>query len=116
LKLDIDNKSGKVKLMMFEDGTHKQLWKLVKEFKNIAETYELWAQDNDTRNIYSSFRRCLGGAARDMWDQINIIDDEEERRNELTFENHLWKLTIENIGLDACRKQKEYLKKTLKPE
>ncbi len=61
--------------------------------------------------MYRSFRQCLDGTARDLWDQINIINEEEEKRDELTFENYLWELTIEIVGLDAYRNQKEYLKR-----
>jgi hypothetical protein len=83
----------------------------------MIETYALWEQENGAgvRFIYRSFRRCLGGAARDLWDQINIIAEEEER-DELTFEDHLWELTQELIGYDAYRIQKEYLKRMAKPE
>jgi hypothetical protein len=63
------------------------------------------------KTMYRSFRQCLDGTARDLWDQINIINEEEEKRDELTFENYLWELTIEIVGLDAYRNQKEYLKR-----
>jgi hypothetical protein len=85
LELDIDNKSDKVKLTMFEDGTDEQFLKLVKEFKNMTD-YELWEQDNGAKAIYRL--PSMGGAARDLWDQVNIIDEEEEMRDEITFENH----------------------------
>jgi hypothetical protein len=116
LKLDIDERSEKVKLPVFEDGSDEQFFKLVKEFQNMTSTYELWEQDNGTRTVYRSFRRCLGGSARDLWDQVIENEEEEMVRDELTFENHLWELTKEIVGLDAYRNQKEYLKRTGKPD
>jgi hypothetical protein len=35
---------------------------------------------------------------------VNVIDDEEER-DELTFEEHLWNFTEEIIGVDAYRNE-----------
>ncbi len=46
---------------------------------------------------------------------MNVTDDEEER-DELMFEEHLWNFTEEIMGVDAYRNQKEYFKKTQKPE
>ncbi len=60
LKLDIDERSEKVKLPVFEDGSDEQFLKLVKEFKNMTDTYELWEQDNGARTVYRSFHHCLG--------------------------------------------------------
>jgi hypothetical protein len=92
LKLDIDERSEKVKLPVFEDGSDEQFLKLVKEFQNMTDTYDLWEQDNGARTVYRSFRRCLGGSARDLWDQVIEVEEEEMVRDELTFDNHLWEL------------------------
>jgi hypothetical protein len=54
---------------------------------------------------YRSFCWCLGGAARDLWDQVIMIDKEEEMRDEITFENHLRELTREMVGLDNLSKE-----------
>jgi hypothetical protein len=70
----------------------KQLLKPLKEFWNMVETYELWEKQNGAQLIYQSFWQCLGGSARDIWDQVNVIDNEEER-DELMFEEHLWSFT-----------------------
>jgi hypothetical protein len=96
---------------MFEDGTDEKNLKLVKDFKNMTKTSELWEQDNGAKTIYCSFHRCLSGATRDHWDQIHIINEEEETKDQPTFQNNLWELTKEIVGLDACRNQKEFLKK-----
>lgn len=75
LKLEINKSFEKVKLPVFEDGTDEQFLKLVREFRNMIETYALWEQETGVgvRIIYRSFRRCLSGAARDLWDQTNVI-------------------------------------------
>jgi hypothetical protein len=44
-----------------------------------------------------------------------VLEDDEER-DELTFENHLKELTSTILGEDALRYQKDYLKSTPKPE
>jgi hypothetical protein len=115
LKLEINETVEKVKLVIFEDGNDEQFLKLIKEFRNMLETYELWNQENGVKATYRNFCRCLSGTARDLWDQINIIE-EDEARDELTFENHQWELTQEIIGFDAYHNQKEYLKGMAKPD
>jgi len=79
----------------------------------MIETYGIWDEENTARTIYRNFRRCLAGAARDLWDQVI---EEEEERDELTFEEHLNELTSAILGQDALRYQKDYLKNTPKPE
>jgi hypothetical protein len=67
--------------------------------------------------VYQNFKRCLAGAARDLWDQINVIEEEEEEvRDKLTFDNHLKELTSAILGDDALRNQKDYLKNTPEPD
>jgi hypothetical protein len=54
--------------------------------------------------------------ARDLWDQINVIEEEEEVRDELTFNNHLKEGTSAFLEDHALRNQKDYLKSTPKPD
>jgi hypothetical protein len=61
-------------------------------------------------------QRCLAGAARDPWDQINVLEEEDEVRDELIFDNHLKELTSAILGDDGLRNQKDYLKDTPKPD
>jgi hypothetical protein len=100
LKYEVDDASEKVKLPIFEDGTDEQFLKLVKEFSNMITTYELWNKPYGNLLVYRSFRRCLARYARDLWDQVNVIDDKEER-DELTIDTHLKEFTLEVIGEDA---------------
>jgi hypothetical protein len=112
---DLDGAVDKTKLNIYEDGTDEEFLKLLKEFHNYVSTYEIWNDEHASHTIYKSFRRCLAGAARDLWDQINVLDDEEER-DELSFEIHIRELTSAILGDDAYMNQKDYLKTTLKPE
>jgi hypothetical protein len=114
LKFKINGKEEKVQLTMFDEGPDKQFLKLVKEFKNLIETYDLWNGQEGAALVYRYFRRCITGSARDLWDRI--CEEEEEEQDELTFEAHLFELTSEILGADACQLQKDYLKKTRKPE
>jgi hypothetical protein len=114
LKFEINGKEEKVQLTVFEEGPDKQFLKLIKEFKNLIDTYDLWNAQEGAALIYRYFRRCITVSARDLWDRIS--EEEGEERDELTFETHLWELTSEILGADACQLQKDYLKKTHKPD
>ena len=88
---------------------------MTKEFQNYLETFEIWENENAARIVYRNFRRCISGATKDLWDQINTINEDEER-DELTFSSHMAKLTRAVLGVDAFDNQIEYLKETPKPE
>jgi hypothetical protein len=89
---------------------------MIKEFQNYVNTYSIWDEENTARTVYRNFRWCLAGAARDLWDQINELEDEDEVRDELGLDNHLQELTSAILGEDALRNQKDYLKNTPKPD
>jgi hypothetical protein len=112
----MDGTTEKTKLSVYEDGSDESFLKMVKEFQNYVNTYGIWDGDNAASTVYRNFRRCLAGSARDLWDQINVLEDEEDERDELTFDDHLKELTTAILGEDALRNQKDYLKCTLKPE
>jgi hypothetical protein len=114
-KYNVDGSVEKTKMNVYEDGNDEEYLKLIKEFQNYIDTYGIWDEENAARTIYRNFRRCLAGAARDLWDQVNVLEEDEER-DELTFENHLKELTSTVLGEDALRYQKDYLKSTPKPE
>jgi hypothetical protein len=102
-------------MSVYEDDNDEEYLKLIKGFQNYIETYRIWDEENAAHTIYRNFGRCLAGAARDLWDQVNVLEEDEER-DELTFENHLEELTSTILGEDALRNQKDYLKSTPKPE
>ena len=76
----IDGVVDKTKFSIFEDGYDEDYLKLIKEFQNYIDTYEIWNDEHAAYIVYKNFRRCLAGAARDLWDQIIVQenDDEEE--------------------------------------
>jgi hypothetical protein len=115
-KYNIDGATEKTKLSVYEDGSDERFLKAIKEFQNYIDTYEIWDDNNAAQTVYQNFRRCLAGSARDLWDQINVLEDEEAERDELTFDSHLKELTSVILGEDAQRNQKDYLKYTPKPE
>lgn len=110
----VDGIVEKTTLSIYEDGSDEMYLKMIKEFQNYTETYDIW--DQATPHCVPNFRRCLAGAARDLWDQINVLEDENGVRDELTFDDHLQELTGAILGDDALRNQKDYLKNTPKPD
>jgi len=116
LKNTVDGIVEKTKLSIYEDGSDEAYLKMIKEFRNYVNTYSIWDEENAARTVYCNFRRCLAGAARDLWDQINESEDEEDARDELSFDEHLQELTSAILGDDALRNQKNYLKNTPKPD
>jgi len=105
----IDGSVDKTKLNIFEDGNDKEFLKLVKEFQNYIDTYEMWNDEHAAYIVYKNFRRCLSGAARDLWDHINVLENADEERDELTFQTNVTELTSAILGDDALRNQKDYL-------
>jgi hypothetical protein len=77
-KYNVDGAVEETKLSIYEDGSDEVFLKMIKEFQNNLDTYELWNDDNAARTVHRHFRRCLAGAARDLWDQINVLESEED--------------------------------------
>jgi len=73
------------------------------------------SESDTTHTVYKNFHRCLAGAARDHWDLINIID-EDEVRDDITFQFHIHEFTTAILGSDAFRNQKDWWKSTPKPD
>ena len=73
---------------------------MVKEFQNYLETFKIWDNENAVCIVYRNLRRCISGATKDLWDQINTVSEDEER-DELTFSSHMAKLTRAVLGVDA---------------
>jgi len=104
-KFTVDGTVEKTKLSVYEDGRNKAFLKEMKEFLNYVETYGIWDEENAARTVFQNFRRCLAGAARDLWDRINVIEEDDEVRDELTFDNHFKELTSAILGDDALKNQ-----------
>jgi len=88
---------------------------MIKEFQHYLETFEVWDNANAARIVYQNFRRCLSGATKDLWDELNTIAEDEER-DELTFNEHVEQLTSAVLGVEAFENQKNYLKFTSKTD
>jgi len=115
-KFTVDGTVEKTKLSVYEDGSDEVYFKMMKRFSNYVKSYGIWDEENTACAVYWNFRRCLAGVARDLWDQINVIEEEEEVRDELTFNNHLKEGTSAFLEDHALRNQKDYLKSTPKPD
>jgi hypothetical protein len=105
----------KTKFNIFEDGNDEDYLKLIKEFQNYIDTYEIWNDEHAAYIVYKNFRRCLAGAARDLWDQIIVRENDDDERDKLTFSKHAMALTRAVIGDDALQNQKDYLKNNFLP-
>jgi hypothetical protein len=114
-KFTVDGTVEKMKLSVYKDGSDEAFLKMMKEFLNYVETHGIWDEENAARTVYRNFRRCLVGAARDLWDQIIAIEEEDEVREKLTSNNHLKEHTSAVLGDDALRNQKDCLKSAPKP-
>jgi hypothetical protein len=77
-KFTVDGTVEMTKLSIYEDGSDEAILKMIKEFQNYIETYNLWDEDNAARTVCRNFRRCLAGATRDQWDHFNVIEEEDE--------------------------------------
>jgi len=104
-KYEIDGMTERTKINIYEDGNDEEYLKMTKEFQNYLETFEIWENENAARIVYRNFRRCISGATKHLWDQINIMNEDEDR-DELTFSSHVAKLTRAVLGVDAFDNQK----------
>jgi hypothetical protein len=113
-KYEIDGIMEGTKINIYEDGNDEEYLRMIKEFQNYLEMFEIWENENVAWIVYRNFRRCISGATKNLWDQI-IASEENEERDELTFTESLGKLTKAVLGVDAFDNQKEYMKETQKP-
>jgi hypothetical protein len=56
-KYEIDGNTEKTKLNVYKDGNDEDFLKLIKEFQNYVETYEIWNQENANaaNTVYRNF-------------------------------------------------------------
>ena len=116
LKLVIDERTIKERIPIYKGDSEETLLVLIKEYKNLIDTYDLWDQENADRNVYFDFRRCLRDSARDDWDLIvEIMDDEGEERGQQAFEAAISSLIESSLSEQAYIRQRTYLRSTPKP-
>jgi hypothetical protein len=106
----LDGAMERTKVNIYEDGSDEEYLKMIKEFLNYLEKFEMWEKENAARILCQNFRRCISGATKDLWDQINTIEENKDR-DELNFNEHLAILTKAVIRVDAADKQKEIFKR-----
>jgi len=105
-----DGEDVKESVKEYENGSREELLLTIRNFCEMASTYELWT-NLGVPNIYGKFRRCLKGEIRGLWDEI--IDGEP--RSEAEFEEQLGYLVVGELGMDAHKNQVKYLRRTKKP-
>jgi NAD-dependent SIR2 family protein deacetylase len=85
LKYTVNGKTIKENMVVYEDGTPEEILKLVKEFQNLIETYDLWCIGGTVAQsaviIYADFCHCLIENARETW----VIIVSNQTRNEAQF-------------------------------
>jgi len=69
-KYEIDGVTERTKISIYEDGNDKEFLKMIKELQHYLETFEVWDNANAARIINQNFQRCLSGATKDLWDEI----------------------------------------------
>jgi hypothetical protein len=116
LKYMVDNRTIKENMVVFEDGTPEEMLKLVREFQNLVDTYNLWhVAPTVTRSaviVYSNFCWCLKGNAREILDVIIA----NRPRTAAQFQVQMKQLIKKHIGQNALQNQVLYLETTRKPE
>ena len=109
-KFKLKSEDVEYEMPVYDDEHPELSIKLVNEYWNMAETYELFAGDKTL--LFDRFRRCLRGPARADWDMIvNGIIFEKT-----TLTTTLKELLIEIVGEDAEDNLIDYMELTTKPK
>ena len=95
---------------VYEEGNNEQLLRIVRDFKNFVDTYDLFTELNET-SVYAKFRRVLKEDTKDTWDELI----HGETLSEANFDTHLVDLDTDELGTEAFKDQVKYLRKTKKP-
>jgi hypothetical protein len=51
-KYNVDGAAEKTKLSVYKDGGDESFLKMIKEFHNYTDTYEIWDDNNATQTVY----------------------------------------------------------------
>lgn len=72
-----------------KDGSDEEFLKFIKEFSNHVNTYKIWGDEHAVHTLSKNFQRCLAGAAaRDLGNQIKVLEDKDGGREYTTFQFH----------------------------
>jgi hypothetical protein len=103
LKYTVNNRTVKENMVVYKDRTPEEILKLVKEFQNLINTYNIWRIGGTVAQsaviTYSDFHCCLKGNARKIWDVIIS----NQPRNAAQFQVQVKKLIKKHIGQMLCR-------------
>ncbi len=116
LKYTLNNRIIKESMIIYEDRTQEEILKLVKEFQNLIEAYNLWHTNGTVAQsaavIYADFQRCLKGNTREIWDVIVS----NQPRTAVQSQVQMKKFIKKHIGQATLQNQVMFLEKTRKPE
>ena len=106
----------KVKILIFEAGSDKELLLTLREFDNMVTNYRFTNTQPQVDQAYEFFGATLHGTARDTWREI-LLDPEinDGTRNAIGFPFHIWAFRNAHLSLEAYDNQKEYLQMTKNP-
>jgi hypothetical protein len=109
LKYTLNNRTIKESMVVYEVRTPEEILKVVKEFQNLIESYDLWHVGGTVAQsatiIYADFHCCLKGNAREIW----VIIVNNQPRNAVQFQVQVKKLIKKHIGQNALQNQVLYL-------
>lgn len=102
----------KVEMPKYGPKSSKEIFLLlIKEFRNMINSYGLLTTEPIER-IFTRFRSCLIGSARDEWDDIAISVPRSWKGFQLATSEFM----DEIVGADAYSDQQQYMRLTTKPE
>ena len=100
----------KLSFSKYTDEVHEILLLLIREYKDMVETYDLFKLLT-AEQVFDMFRRCLGGDALDTWNGIIT----PMTKNKTNFDKAMLKMVEVLMGEDAGEEQLIYLRETKKP-
>ena len=109
-KFKFKTEEVKCEIPVYDDEHPELLLKLVNEYLNIAETYEMFTGDQTL--LFDRFKRCLRGPSRADWDII-VHDITLEKA---TLETSLKKIILEIFGEDIEDNLTDYTELKIKPK
>ena len=91
---------GKIKesVEIYEEGSNEQLSRTIRDFKNFANTYDLFTELSEAF-INGKFHRTVKGDTKDIWDELIT----GEISSETNFDIHLAYLVTNELGTEAFK-------------
>ena len=91
---------GKIKesVEIYEEGSNEQLSRTIRDFKNFANTYDLFTEVSEAF-INEKFHRTVKRDTKDIWDELIT----GEIPSETNFDIHLADLVTNELGTEAFK-------------